>query len=275
MEIHNCKYCNIINAEPDFTLFSDDEVNRILNDIYTGRITIESLDVAQYQKVAAKLTSGVYDGYGSNLIGLAYNTPDYVMLTSLRENVYVFSAAKSYQQCREISALLIDENGNRRNFYEFRKEASKVFDKYNKNYLYAEYNNAIATARAASLWQDIELDKSTYNQLRYDTVGDGRVRPDHKVLDGITKPVDSTFWKTNYPPLGWNCRCTVIQTFDETITTLTKPQQKAIDDVPEIFRFNAGKEKIIFSPAHPYFEVARADRELAKNNFNLPLPTNA
>ena len=37
-----------------------------------------------------------------------------------------------------------------------------------------------------------------------------------------------------------------------------------------MFRTNFGKDGIIFPHDHPYFK--NADKVLAKNNFNLPLP---
>ena len=44
----------------------------------------------------------------------------------------------------------------------------------------------------------------------YDAVGDDRTRPSHLVLDGRAHPADDAFWKSYYPPNGFNCRCGVI-----------------------------------------------------------------
>jgi hypothetical protein len=101
------------------------------------------------------------------------------------------------------------------------------------------------------------------------TAGDGRVRPEHAQMNGYIKLVDDKFWDTYMPPNGWNCRCDVIQ-LDEGIETNTSGVK--IENVPDIFQFNAGKTQQIFSPKHPYFDVAEKDREFAKSNFNLPLP---
>lgn len=48
----------------------------------------------------------------------------------------------------------------------------------------------------------------------YVTVGDDRVRDEHAELDGVTLPKDDPFWLRNYPPNGWNCRCSVIPVFE-------------------------------------------------------------
>jgi SPP1 gp7 family putative phage head morphogenesis protein len=265
-----CGYCDALNIEApkQLNLFSDEEVERIIYDIYVGTINLRNLDVSSYLKVARKLTDGVFEGFGKNIDGMLMNTPDYKMLNALRENVYVFSGAKTYQETRQISSLLTTD-GAISSFGDFKKKAVNIFDTYNKNYLTAEYNSAIAQSRSVSQWMDIEAESEVLPYLKYRTAGDGRVRPEHAELDGITKLVGDSFWNLYYPPNGWNCRCGVIQ-LDEGDVTDTKGFKG--DSVPDIFRFNAGKERIVFSPKHPYFDIAPRDVEFAKLNFNLPLP---
>lgn len=43
--------------------------------------------------------------------------------------------------------------------------------------------------------------------LRYVTVGDGRVRPNHAAWQGVILPLRHPWWLTHYPPCGFNCRC--------------------------------------------------------------------
>lgn len=45
--------------------------------------------------------------------------------------------------------------------------------------------------------------------LRYISVLDNRTRPAHKALHGTILKKDDPFWKSHYPPNGWNCRCRV------------------------------------------------------------------
>jgi len=151
-----CGFCDIVNVDEP-PLFTDDEVESYLYGIYIGLITIDKLNVASYTKVAEKLTSGVYKGFGKMLMSVDYTTPDYKMLVDLRENVYIFSGAKEYQQVRHLSSLLTNEKGVK-TFNEFKKEALAVHRDYNVNYLRAEYENAIVTSRSASMWMDIEKD---------------------------------------------------------------------------------------------------------------------
>jgi SPP1 gp7 family putative phage head morphogenesis protein len=271
MELTNCAFCNAVNSGDAPNIFTEDEINSFIKEVFSGKVNARKLPKHIYLRTAKHLTDAVFQGFGKNMIQIEYGTPDYVMLKSLRENVYVFSAAKTYQQTKKISALLTD--GDRLvPFAEFKKKAGEVFTTYNKQYLQAEYNSAVAQARSASKWQTFEKEARIYPQLQYRTAGDGRVRPEHRVLDKIVRPVNDKFWDWAVPPLGWNCRCNVIQIGGVENTDLSKRRKPSLEEVPEIFRFNPGKDKIIFSPAHPYFDVAKKDKAFAKKNFNLPLP---
>jgi hypothetical protein len=263
-----CNFCDIQNSAT-INLFSEDDIERVLIGVYSGLITPQSLDVQTYLRVAEKLTNGVYNGFGKSLTDVEWNSPDYKMLYDLRNNVYVFSGAKQYHQVKEMVSAIYD--GDRiKPFSEYKKTGKEIFNNYNENYLRAEYNAAIAQSRSASMWMDIENNSELLPMLTYDTVGDGRVRPEHAILDNISRPVNDKFWNNYYPPNGWNCRCTVIQTDSETKTSLKGFKQP--QTVPDVFMMNAGKDRIVFSDKHPYFTVAPKDKDLANRNFDLPKP---
>lgn len=263
-----CKYCDVENKkEPPLDLFTDEEIERFIFSVYYGIVTVNKLDVEIFLRVARKLSEGVFKGYENTLFEVGYGTEDWLMLKALQENVYIFSAAKQYQQVRQTSAL-ISKGGKVIPFSEFKKEARVIFEEFNENWLRTEYNSAISQASTAARWQDIVRQSVQFPMLTYQTVGDARVRPTHQALDNITRPVNDKFWNIYMPPNGWNCRCTVVQD-DETETT-DLSSFVAPDDVPLIFRFNAGKKKIIYSPKHPYFKVAKRDKDWAKQNFGMP-----
>lgn len=263
-----CNFCDIQNIE-NVNIFNDDDIERIVYQIYVGLITPQSLDLETYKRVAEKLANGVFNGFGKSITEVEWGTPDYRMLKDLRENVYVFSAAKQYHQVREMVDAIYD--GDKiKPFSEYKKTSKDIFQNYNENYLRAEYNAAISQSRSASMWMDIENNMDVLPMLTYNTVGDGRVRPEHAMLDNISRPVKDKFWNNYFPPNGWNCRCTVIQSDEENITSLKGFKQPTT--VPDVFMMNAGKDRIVFSDKHPYFTVEPRDKELARNNFNMPLP---
>jgi SPP1 gp7 family putative phage head morphogenesis protein len=72
------------------------------------------------------------------------------------------------------------------------------------------YDTNTRQAAAQGQWERIERTKQTQPYLRYITMRDDRVRPEHAAWDNVTLPVDDDFWKTHYPPNGWRCRCRVV-----------------------------------------------------------------
>lgn len=268
-----CNLCDIENKykEP-INLFSDEEYDKLILGIYAGLITTQNLDVKTYQRIARKLSLGVFEGFGKDISETLIGSADYRMLFDLRRNVYVFSGAKCYQEVRAVTDLLVHKDKNEiRSFNDFKVKAKEELTTYNEDYLHAEYNTAIGQSRNASKWMEYENEAHLYPSLKYVTVGDARVRPTHRELDGIVRPIGDKFWSNYYPQTGWNCRCTTIQVNgEEPLTDLkgfTQPK-----DVPDIFMMNAGIDRIVYSPKHPYFKVAPKDKPLAKRNFNLPIP---
>lgn len=73
------------------------------------------------------------------------------------------------------------------------------------------YRTNMQAAYAAGQWQAIEAQADDAPFLLYDAVDDGRTRPEHAAWDGTVLPVVHPWWRTHYPPNGWNCRCSVIQ----------------------------------------------------------------
>ena len=80
------------------------------------------------------------------------------------------------------------------------------------------YDTNLRLARAAGRWTGYQRNKALFPYLRAFTVGDERVRhpprsplSDHRAWDGIILPVEHPFWRVWWPPLGFRCRCEVVQ----------------------------------------------------------------
>ena len=266
-----CGYCDIQNKlEP--SPFDESDINSITSDVWNGTITKYSLPTAVYEKTAKHLLKGVNKGFGKDILSVEWGSPDYEMLADLSENIYVFSGAKTYQEVRIATDILAK---NKSNYYKFKEEVVKKLTDFNVDYLQAEYNTAIGSSRMAGEWMRIQEVKDVIPLLEYDTVGDGRVRPEHAILDKIVRPVDDKFWDTLYPPNGWNCRCRVKQLSEGEVTDL-RGKSNLYENVPKEFRMNSGKDRVIFKEQgdgkHPYFDVAKGDKAFAKRNFDLPIP---
>lgn len=125
---------------------------------------------------------------------------------------------------------------------------------YNINWLRTEYRTAIKSAQDGSKWLKLNQEKDVFPYLEYRSTRDGRVRDEHKELDGIIKPVDSPFWDTYYPPNGFNCRCRIIQ---RETGPASRTGKLPPPDSP-LFEQNVGKSGEVFPTKgkgkHPYFE---------------------
>ena len=179
------------------------------------------------------------------------------MRRRLQRSDYIFSGFKTFHELNEAFPSLIDENGNRKPFERFLNDVRKIDATYNRNYLRAEYNFASASAEMAARWEQFMEDGDRYN-LQYRTAGDGRVRPEHAALHGVTLPIDDPFWEEFYPPNGWNCRCSVVQVRKSKYSVTPHDEAMALGeqatgrDTRRMFRFNPGKEQQTFPDYNPY-----------------------
>lgn len=82
------------------------------------------------------------------------------------------------------------------------------------------FRTNVQGAYAAGQWQQIQEQADVAEFLLYDAVDDHRTRPEHAAWDGTVLPVGHAWWKTHYPPNGWNCRCGVIQLSAEDLEDL-------------------------------------------------------
>ena len=73
------------------------------------------------------------------------------------------------------------------------------------------FRTNMRVSHAAGQWQRIQSAKGRRPYLLYSSVRDKRTRPQHRAWDGIVLPVDHPFWRTHFPPNGWNCRCGIRQ----------------------------------------------------------------
>ena len=168
-------------------------------------------------------------------------------------NLVTFVAFKNYTMQAEMIAALTDENSRIRSFSKFKKEVTSHNEKYNKHWLRTEYNTAKTASRTAAQWEDYMRNAHIFPYLVYKSQDDSKVRNNHKSLHNVAKHIHDSFWVTNHPPNGWNCRCYILQA-KNTDGFLTEPESyPSDDDQPIAFQFNAGKEKKIWNDKHPYF----------------------
>ena len=135
------------------------------------------------------------------------------LVTSLKHNLARFSAFKETSFKQQIEASLT-KNGKVLSWQEFKAEANKLNVEYNRRWLQTEYNQTVANALSAQKYEEYIANKRIYPNLTYHAVHDERTRETHRAWDGLTLPVEHSFWKTHLPPNDWGCRCYVEPTAD-------------------------------------------------------------
>lgn len=196
------------------------------------------------------------------------------MRKRLQRSDYIFSGMKTFHELNEAFPSLLDSNGNRKTFEAFLNDVRKIDNTYNSNYLRAEYNFVQSSAEMAAKWERFSEDGDRYN-LQYRTANDGKVRPEHAALNGVTLPPSDPFWEEYYPPNGWNCRCTVVQVRKSKYPATPHDEAMALGeealqrDIKGIFHFNPGKEDKTIPDYNPYTIRRCRDCDIAKGKLKL------
>lgn len=96
--------------------------------------------------------------------------------------------------------------GNGLSFRDFKKNIPpEIFDKIAAPEIVFK-NQAIDTYQRSRFNQQTRL-TPLRPFWKYVTFGDDRVRPNHRIMNGVVSPAGSSFWDNNYPPNGHQCRC--------------------------------------------------------------------
>ena len=197
-----------------------------------------------------------------------------LMRQRLTRSNYIFSGIKTFHELNEAFPSLLDSNGNRKTFEAFLNDVRKIDKTYNSNYLRAEYNFVQSSAEMAAKWERFSEDGDRYN-LQYRTANDGKVRPEHAALNGVTLPPSDPFWEEYYPPNGWNCRCNVAQVRKSKYPATPHEEAMALGeealqrDTKGIFHFNPGKQNTTVPDYNPYTIRRCRDCDIAKDKIKL------
>jgi len=265
----------IINKVGDIAMpFNEEEITSYVVGVYTRMINTRNMSLSYHNRIGHTLYKAVEKGYGKSAAQEFFGTPQYTMLNKMKTNVYQFSAAKQYQQIRAMSQF-IAVKGEQSTFQEFKKVAGGVFKTYNEAYLRTEYNTALSQAESARQYYDIQENKDIFKTVEYRTQQDSAVRDEHAILHGLRLPVDDPFWSKFWPPNGWNCRCFVVPEETDKIKipkTFDAKELKSQEKFPKAFQQNAAKTgKVFDTKSHPYFKVAKGDKQLREENFKMPV----
>lgn len=99
---------------------------------------------------------------------------------------------------------------------EFRKDFRKIVKKHGWTYNGTEgwrtriiYDTNLTSSYQAGRYEQLQEVKEYMPYWEYVHTQSEHERKAHKELDGTVLPADHEFWKSHYPPNGFNCKCTV------------------------------------------------------------------
>jgi SPP1 gp7 family putative phage head morphogenesis protein len=248
--------------------------------IHTGDITPLKLPENVYFYNADKLKEAAEKGLKVKFSEITYGAPNYGKIEAIRQNIYMFSAAKTFQQVVAMNDALT-KDGNLVSFSDFKDAVEKISGQYNGmqvgDYLKTEYVTAEGQAASAANWWRFEAQKEALPYLQYQTQEDEGVCEICEPCDGVTLPVDDPFWDENTPLQHFWCGCILIQLEEQDAEQTTQDEVDSIKEKvdPEkhgMFMTNPGKSGELFNKNAPYFDVPVEYKELARENFNMKIP---
>ncbi len=170
----------------------------------------------------------------------------------LKGDIAKFSAFKEDHFHEALIDLINKKAGAVPTRKEFKTEAIKLNELYNRTWLDTEFDMTVAKAQSALEWKDYEGRLHLYPNVRYIAVGDARTRPLHMAYDGLVLPFHHSFWTKHLPPWEYGCRCGTEQTDDDVLVPegidLDIKNKPGTGGNPAI----TGK---IFENDHPYYQI--------------------
>ena len=244
-------------------------IEEISQKLQNGDIRPSDLDKDLIEQIYSDVSQPVKEEFGQRWVDYDYKEPK-SLIQKFKKNLWQFSSAKTLAELEYINSLILDKNGRIKPEHQFIQDVKKANILFNRNYLQAEYQTAKRGAQMAHLWNKFLEQKEYYPNLVYRTVGDSRVRPEHAALNGVVKPIDDPFWKTYYPPNGWRCRCTVMNTAE-------KVSEGTFEDktVKPEFHGNTALDEEILTSKGTFFKLLNKDYKAKINaelmKYNMPV----
>lgn len=239
------------------------------DDIYTqiARELLENpnalTNAALYNKTAEKLMDGIFAGL--NGTDFAESDSRSGLLKAFKTNIKAFAYAKTLTQFKHFKDNMFDENGTILSADKVKKMVADQGSIFNNQYLKVEHQFVTQSAIMADKWNNLD---SEY--LEFSTVGDSRVRPEHKLFDKFTALKTDAIWRRLYTPLNWNCRCTIVPGIAKNVSKEYDSAwaNKTVDPMIKgtIFDNNVGISNVIFNDKHPYFKTPET-KETNNPNF--------
>ena len=205
-QIQLCQTCggtHQLNNELKLSFSSDDfDELAFLKRIASGESSYFDAELFTYTSSIIK--QGLNSGFiKKSFASIEYGFEPDALKTAMEMNIFHFGAAKNLVEVQKLNELFRSS----KNFDEFRTKAQSVTNIFNKTWLQTEYETAYLTAESSAEYYRLMGQTELFPYWEYVTVGDSKVRPEHRSLSGLILPANDNLWDRIYPPNGWKCRC--------------------------------------------------------------------
>lgn len=127
-----------------------------------------------------------------------------------RQLAFSIAGISAYDQLQAVRDSLATAMADGKSFREWKKTVPpEVFELPNYR-LENIWRTNLQGNYMRGRWERFTQFSATRPFLMYDAINDTRVRPSHLAHDGVIRPVHNRYWLTHSPPLGYNCRCTLV-----------------------------------------------------------------
>lgn len=228
--------------------------NKAIEDIYKryGQIPPSGGWGAAVDKSLFAISNTAYQKAIDKTFSVEFGRKNPEFLAEFKHNAAVFAAFKNHRQTKEIIGQLLDENGNLRSFYDFKKTVlgTTIKANYNQNWLKTEYNMVVRSARSAANFKEYQETADLYPNLEYLESSAANKRADHLEYVGTILSIAHPWWDKHMPPSDWGCECSVRNT-DKPVTAVPGDGKP----VSPVFDNNPGKTaEIVNMKEHPYIK---------------------
>lgn len=262
-----CDRCGgFTNAADQKITFSPEALTKGLEEIFKGMNVRDEIQqdifhetLRLFNLAAAK---GISEAYDEEAI-----TDEF--LEQIRHNNEVFSAFRTHRMQNDIAKQLLDEKGQLKPFYKFKKDVEPLTGKYCDQWLNTEYNTAVIRAHRAAEWKHFETEKDVYPNLRWMPTTSVNPDPVHESFwsHKLTLPIDDPFWSHHQPGERWNCKCSCEQT-DEPVNDLGMNEEIRKDTANTGLHGNPAETGKLFSEDHPYYTESYPGAKKAVENMD-------
>jgi SPP1 gp7 family putative phage head morphogenesis protein len=189
------------SGQPHFRQFAEDDSTDINDLVASFSTDLAQDDEAEYIQSLVPVIREVFDG----------------LSTQYRKDAFTLAATADVRLIEKIRDALAGVASKGGTSEDFQAAVNAITDDAGVAQLDAftldtAFNTAMqkAYSRGRYLQMSDPAVKAVLPYWQYWTVGDDRVRPEHRVLNRFVARADDPVWLKIYPPNGFNCRCSVI-----------------------------------------------------------------